>query len=166
MPRGRGVAVLAWIELRGNRTTARGLDQHGQEVPEPGAGALPRPHGRGWGEPMSEKAEGGRNLIRQEAADWFVANRVGLTAAQRDSFTAWLQVSPLHVEEYLGLAAIAHRLRRACAASARSVDTVLVSARAPADTQVQPLWPRAIAALRGIPAHRWQTAAVAMAAFG
>ena len=115
---------------------------------------------------MSRTDEHGRPLIRQEAADWFVANRAGLSAAQRDSFTAWLQVSPLHVEEYLGLAAIAHRLRRACAASARSVDIELAPARAPAETLRQPLWPRMIASLRAIPAQRWQTAAVAMAAFG
>jgi len=112
---------------------------------------------------MSDMNERERNLIRQEAADWFVANRAGLTAAQRDSFTTWLQVSPLHVEEYLGLAAIAHRLRRACAASARSVN--IATAR-PADTEFPPLWTRAIAALRSIGAHSWRPAAVVMAAFG
>ena len=115
---------------------------------------------------MSAKDERGRSLIRQEAADWFVANRAGLTGAERDSFSTWLMASPLHVEEYLGLAAIAHRLRRACADSAHSFDTVVAPARLPAGTQVHPLWPRLIGALRGIPAHRWQIGAVAMAAFG
>ncbi len=45
MPRSRCDAVLARTQLRANRTAARCLDAHGQEVPEPGAGALPAPHG-------------------------------------------------------------------------------------------------------------------------
>ena len=45
MPRGRRATVLARLALRGDRAAARHLHPHGQEVPEPGFGALPPPHG-------------------------------------------------------------------------------------------------------------------------
>jgi transmembrane sensor len=47
-----------------------------------------------------------RNAIAQRAADWFVAHRAGeLDQAEREAFFAWLKASPIHVEEYLGIAA-------------------------------------------------------------
>jgi ferric-dicitrate binding protein FerR (iron transport regulator) len=46
-----------------------------------------------------------RELICQRAAEWFVANREGLTAEQRQLFTDWLKTSPVHVEEYLAITA-------------------------------------------------------------
>jgi ferric-dicitrate binding protein FerR (iron transport regulator) len=55
-----------------------------------------------------------RSLIIQEAADWFVANRAGLAAAERRHFATWLRASPAHVQEYLGLAALARDLPAAC----------------------------------------------------
>jgi transmembrane sensor len=115
---------------------------------------------------MSGKDERVRNLITREAADWFVANRAGLTEAERNSFGTWLRVSPVHVEEYLGLATIARDLRAACADSAHSLDAVLARARAEPDTPDQPLWPRVISARRAVLAFRWQAAALAMAALG
>jgi ferric-dicitrate binding protein FerR (iron transport regulator) len=48
---------------------------------------------------MSVNDERLRDLIAQQAADWFVANRAELSAREREDFTAWLQASPVHVEE-------------------------------------------------------------------
>lgn len=115
---------------------------------------------------MSAKSERVRNLIALEAADWFVANRAGLTDAERSAFGAWLTASPVHVQEYLGLAGIARDLRAACTDSAHSIDALLARARAEASPQVEPLWQRMIPARRGAPGLRWQTAAAAMAALG
>ena len=107
-----------------------------------------------------------RSLITQQAADWFVANRAGLSAEEREAFATWLKASPVHVEEYLTLSVIARDLREASATSADSVDDIVNRARAAEDTRVQPLWPRIVAALRDALSSRWQGAAVAMAALG
>jgi transmembrane sensor len=113
---------------------------------------------------MNAKEEQVRSLIAQQASDWFVANRTGLAARERESFTSWLKASPVHVEEYLALAVIARDLRAACEAPQSSIDDLLARARHEEDSPARPFWPRLVEALR-IPAHRWQTAA-AMAAIG
>lgn len=44
-------------------------------------------------------------IIAAEAAEWFTLNREGEpTHEQRERFLAWLSASPLHIEEYLGIA--------------------------------------------------------------
>jgi ferric-dicitrate binding protein FerR (iron transport regulator) len=63
---------------------------------------------------MSATEDRVRELIAQQAADWLVAHRAGLSADERRSFAAWLKVSPVHVEEYLTLSVIASDLREAC----------------------------------------------------
>jgi len=114
---------------------------------------------------MSDTDEQVRSLIAQEAAEWFVANRAGLAAGERDSFAAWLRASPLHVEEYLGLAAVARDLREACADSAHSIESLIERARTERVTRAQPLWSRLAAAVSAAPPLRWQTAAVRLGAF-
>ena len=52
-----------------------------------------------------------RELIAQEAADWFVANREGLDSTQCAAFATWLRTSPQHIEEYLTIASIGRDLR-------------------------------------------------------
>ncbi len=48
-----------------------------------------------------------RSAITQVAADWYAAHRVGHPSdADRAAFLAWLKASPLHIEEYLGVAAL------------------------------------------------------------
>jgi transmembrane sensor len=106
-----------------------------------------------------------RSLIAQEAADWFVANRAGLTANERNGFAAWLRASPVHVEEYLALSVIARDLRAACEAPQNSIDDLLARARHEEDTPVRPLWPRLVEGLRA-PPPRWQAAAIAIAGLG
>lgn len=52
-----------------------------------------------------------REIIAHQAGDWFVAHRAGsMSASDRSAFKAWLAASPIHVEEYLGVALLARRL--------------------------------------------------------
>ncbi len=85
-----------------------------------------------------------RELITQQAADWFVANRGGLAASEQAQFTAWLQASPVHVEEYLAVAVIARDLREACAGLPVEVtqgpEVPLARARFPAPVRARPAW--------------------------
>lgn len=105
-----------------------------------------------------------RRLIAQEAADWFVANRGGLTARERSDFAAWLRSSPVHVQEYLSLSVIARDLRAACRDSEESLEALVARARNEEVATVRPLWPRALAGLAELARPRWQTALGAMAA--
>lgn len=77
---------------------------------------------------MSASDDRIRDLIAQQAADWFVANRAGLTDRERAEFSAWLQTSPLHVQEYLAVSTIARTLRAACAHS-EPLETIVAQAR-------------------------------------
>ena len=48
-----------------------------------------------------------RSAIAELAAEWYIANRAGpLSDAKRGEFLAWLKSSPVHIEEYLAVAAI------------------------------------------------------------
>jgi len=48
-----------------------------------------------------------RSAISQLAADWFAAHRGGpLSSGEREEFLGWLKASPIHIEEYLGVAAL------------------------------------------------------------
>jgi transmembrane sensor len=103
--------------------------------------------------------------IAEQAGEWFVANDEGpLDAQDSAALAAWLKTSPVHVEEFLGVSAIARDLKEARADPEYSLDAILARARAEEDTPVQPLWPRVIDAVRGEPSRRWLPAAVAMAA--
>ena len=60
---------------------------------------------------MTVRDEEVRALIARQAADWFLAHRDGsLGAGERQAFDEWLLASPVHVEEYLGVALIAQAL--------------------------------------------------------
>lgn len=54
-----------------------------------------------------------QDAIAAQAAEWFVANREPLDAAQKAAFGEWLRRSPRHEEEYLTLLRLASRLQRA-----------------------------------------------------
>jgi ferric-dicitrate binding protein FerR (iron transport regulator) len=69
---------------------------------------------------MSASSERVRELITEQAADWFVDNRAGVTDQERAEFAAWLKASPAHVEEYLGVATVSRDLRAACDTPDRS----------------------------------------------
>lgn len=69
-----------------------------------------------------------RQVIADEAAEWFVANREPLDAARRAAFGEWLRRSTRHEEEYLALMRVARRVQRARGQSP-SVEALLADAR-------------------------------------
>jgi transmembrane sensor len=105
--------------------------------------------------------------IAEQAGEWFVANDEGALDAQDSvALTTWLKASPVHVEEFLGVSAIARDLREVGTDPEFSIDTLLACARSEEDdTPSRPLWPRVSAPFRGMPSRRWLAAAVTMAAF-
>jgi transmembrane sensor len=108
-----------------------------------------------------------RAAIAEQAAEWFVANDEGpLDEQESAALTAWLRSSPIHVEEFLRVAAVARDLGAACAHPSHSADALLARARAEDDGPVESRWSRLFSPLTAAPGRRWQTAAVAVAAFG
>src|SRR6266404_5675232 len=106
-----------------------------------------------------------RAAIAEQASEWFVANDEGpLDAQDSAALAAWLKTSPVHIEEFLAVSAIARDLKEAHTDSEYFLEAILARARAADDTPVQPLWPRVIDAVKGRTSGRWLTAAVAMAA--
>jgi transmembrane sensor len=71
-----------------------------------------------------------RSAITQVAADWYAAHRSGpLAEADRAAFLAWLKASPIHIEEYLGVAALERTLGAATDDPSLSVDALVAMAR-------------------------------------
>jgi transmembrane sensor len=96
-----------------------------------------------------------RSAIAEQAGEWFVANQEGsLDARDSAGLAAWLRASPAHIEEFLGVSAIARDLKAAGTDPEYSLEAIL----ARADNRA------AIAAVADRPARRWLTAAVATAA--
>jgi transmembrane sensor len=107
-----------------------------------------------------------RAAIAEQAGEWFVANDEGpLDAQDSAALGAWLKASPVHIEEFLGVSAIARDLREARADPEYALDAILARARAEEDAPVRTLWSRAIDAVWGQPPRRWLTATVTMAVF-
>ena len=74
-----------------------------------------------------------------------MANEEGpLDAQDSAALAAWLKTSPVHIEEFLGVSAIARDLKEARTDPEYSLEAILARARAADDTPVQPLWPRVI----------------------
>jgi transmembrane sensor len=114
----------------------------------------------------STKDEQIRAIVAEQAAEWFVANDAGpLDAGESAALVAWLKASPIHVEEFLRVAAIARDLD-AAGASLGSVEDLIARAQAEDDRPVQRYGSRALATLRSLTVPRWQTAAVTLAAIG
>lgn len=116
---------------------------------------------------MTPKSDRVREMIAQEAADWFVANREGgLDPTQRATFAAWLRTSGIHVQEYLNIALIARDLREASNDSALSLEDLLVRANAAEPSNTIPM--RALDAVVGPRwwARPWLSTAMAAAAVG
>jgi transmembrane sensor len=80
-----------------------------------------------------------RDLVVQQSADWFVANRAGLSDQEREAFASWLKASPVHVEEYLAVAGVDRDLRAAGTAARDSIETIVARARAAEDSPARPL---------------------------
>jgi transmembrane sensor len=114
---------------------------------------------------MNSNDERVRAAIAEQAGEWFVANEEGpLDGQDSAALAAWLRASPVHIEEFLGVSAIARDLKAAGTDPEYSLEAILARARAEGDPAVQPLWARTIAAVRDGPSRRWFTAAVTTAA--
>jgi transmembrane sensor len=71
-----------------------------------------------------------RSAIIQRAADWYVAHRAGpLPESEREAFFAWLKASPVHIEEYLGIAASERGLGEAAEEPKMSLSALVELAR-------------------------------------
>lgn len=76
-----------------------------------------------------------RLAIAEQAADWFVAHRTEtLDEGGREAFTAWLKASPVHVEEYLRMAAISGELRHIALDSRLPVEAWIAEATSQAQS--------------------------------
>ncbi len=114
---------------------------------------------------MNSNEEKIRAAIAEQAGEWFVANEDGpLDTRDSAALAAWLKTSPVHVEEFLGVSAIARDLKEARTDPEYSLEAILARARAEDDTSVQSLWPRVLETVRSRTSSRWLTAGVAMAA--
>jgi transmembrane sensor len=72
-----------------------------------------------------------RSAIAQLAAEWYVANRTSpMSDAKRGEFLAWLKSSPVHIEEYLAIAAIDRALPQATASPRIDLEALIELARA------------------------------------
>jgi transmembrane sensor len=81
-----------------------------------------------------------RAAVAQQAGTWFIANQSGsLEQAERAAFVAWLKASPIHVEEYLGVALVAHDLPAAAENPQVPLESLLELARADDTDGVVPL---------------------------
>jgi len=100
-----------------------------------------------------------RELITDQAADWFVGNRAGLAEPERADFAAWLRASPAHVEEYLCIATISRDLRAACDHPENSIEQIVARAGAGSTERVQALRPDIRAAGRPSLVPWWPRAA-------
>jgi transmembrane sensor len=78
-----------------------------------------------------------RSAISQLAADWFAAHRGGpLSPGEREEFLGWLKASPIHIEEYLGVAALERTLQDAVRDPPMSIAALVELARSDDDATV------------------------------
>jgi transmembrane sensor len=116
------------------------------------------------GDTVSTSEEQVRELIAAQAGEWFVAHRAGsLDAAARHAFHAWLTASPIHVEEYLGVAFISRNLPAAAADPDMPLEVILdrVREESATATMLETDSPPPLASQHAERARRWQWAAVA-----
>ncbi len=94
-----------------------------------------------------------RAAIAEQAGEWFVTNDEGPPDA-RDSaaLSEWLKVSPVHVEEFLGVSAVVRNLKEASIYPEYSLEAILARARAKDESPIRQ------------PLRRWVTTAMAVAA--
>jgi len=70
-----------------------------------------------------------RMIVAKQAAEWFLNNRSAVDEEQeRVAFMNWLRTSPLHVEEYLRIAAISRDLKEVAADPRISLEGLLADA--------------------------------------
>lgn len=117
---------------------------------------------------MTPASDQVRVAAAAQAAEWFMANQdPAPDHARREAFVAWLKSSPIHIEEYLGVALVARDLRMASRESDEALESLLEMARAEASDRVVPVRPPAArepARQYFMPRRRWSLAAAAMVA--
>jgi len=80
---------------------------------------------------MTPSEERIRSAVALQAGEWFVAHRAGpLDEADRAAFVDWLMASPVHVEEYLGIALVARDLATVASDHGVPLESILDEARA------------------------------------
>src|SRR5262245_66207519 len=105
--------------------------------------------------------------IADQASEWLVATSNGpLDARDAAALAEWLRESPMNIEEFLGVSAVARDLRLARQDPRYSLDAILARARVEEDRTVEPLRPRGPARWRHRPLRRGLAAAAALAACG
>jgi transmembrane sensor len=83
-----------------------------------------------------------RSAIAQVASEWFMAHRTGpLSERERERFLAWLKASPVHMEEYLRIAALERSVAEAAKESPFSLAELRELARSEPDGGVISLLP-------------------------
>jgi transmembrane sensor len=79
---------------------------------------------------MTTAEERVRTAIAEQAGEWFVRYQAGpLPTADAAAFLAWLKSSPMHVEEYLGVARVAQDLRGTLGMADVSLERFITSFR-------------------------------------
>ena len=115
---------------------------------------------------MNSNEEKIRAAIAEQAGEWLVTNDAGpLDAQDSAALAAWLKSSPVHIEEFLAVSAIARDLEEARTDPEYSLEAILARARAEEDTSVKSLWSRVIDTVWVQPPRRWFPTAVTMAGF-
>jgi transmembrane sensor len=119
---------------------------------------------------MNSGEEQVREIIAVQAGEWLAAHQAGpLEAAERRAFHAWLTASPMHIEEYLGVAALAQQLPVAANDPQMPLEAILERVRAePGVTRLERAPASSAATLRPRPQRPWLWAAIpaALAALG
>jgi transmembrane sensor len=112
---------------------------------------------------MNSNEEQMRTAIAGQAGEWYVANDEGsLDARDAAAMAAWFKTSPVHIEEFFGVAAVARDLKQARAYPEYSLEAILMRARAESAVPIQRLWPRVTEAVLGKPFGGWFPAAATM----
>jgi transmembrane sensor len=114
---------------------------------------------------MNSSEEQVRAAIAEQAGEWFVANdERPLDSQDSESLAAWLKTSPVHIEEFLSVSAIARDLKQARTDPEYSLEAILARAHADEEPRVQALGWRDSFAVRARLSRPWLAGAVAMAA--
>jgi transmembrane sensor len=95
---------------------------------------------REWSDAVTASEMQVRAAVAQQAGTWFVTNQSdSLDRADREAFMTWLKASPIHVEEYLGVALVAHDLPAAADDGEMPLESLIELALADTSDDVIPL---------------------------
>jgi ferric-dicitrate binding protein FerR (iron transport regulator) len=105
-----------------------------------------------------------RAVIAEQAGEWFVANEEGLMdTGDLAALAAWLRISTVHIEEFLGVSVVARDLKKACTDPEYSLEAILARASAEDGPPAQTIRPRVIEVVRESFSRRWFPVAAVIA---